>query len=304
MKSIAKHLLFGNYFYGLCAVALSIEASVIQEIPLLHILYYLLIFTATVFYYTSAYIHLNDYRSKNTRIKWYSENNTFIQKIQSALFFSVIILSISYLRKYIFIESPNDLLIKIKSLGYANIFTQLALLLLFPITGILYYLNLRNIGWLKPFFISFTWAGIVSIYPLVFSSFERNEILHFNTVDILLFINYTMYILILCILFDIKDYSADYNKSVKTFVVKYGLRNTIFYICIPLCLLGLGSFVLYGVLHQYSVIKIGLNIIPFILMCWAIYSLKSRRNIFFYLFYIDGLMLVKAICGIIAYKYF
>ena len=101
MKSIAKHLLFGNYFYGICAVALSIEASVIQEIPLLHLLYYLLIFTATVFYYTSAYIPLNDYRSKNTRIKWYSENNTFIQKIQSALFFSVIILSISYLRKYI-----------------------------------------------------------------------------------------------------------------------------------------------------------------------------------------------------------
>lgn len=304
MKSVAKHLLFGNYFYGLCAVALSIEASIIQGIPLLHILYYLLIFTATVFYYTSAYIHLNDYSSKNTRIKWYFENNKTIQKIQSALFFSIIILSISYLRKYIFIESPNELLIKIKSLGYTNLASQLSLLLLFPLTGILYYLNLRNIGWLKPFFISFTWAGIVSIYPLVFSSFERNEILHFNTVDILLFINYTMYILILCILFDIKDYSADYNKSVKTFVVKYGLRNTIFYICIPLCLLGLGSFVLYGVVHHYSLIKIGLNVIPFILMCWAIYSLKNRRNIFFYLFYIDGLMLVKALCGIIAYKYF
>lgn len=290
MKNIFKHLLYGNYFYGLCAVALSIETSIIQHVPFLKPSYYLIIFLSTVFYYTSAYVELNDYTSDNPRTNWYNRNNKLIKLIQSAIFLLVILLCTFY-----FININNVFALKYSS--------QLLLLFIFPITGFLYYLNLRSIGLLKPFFIAFTWSGIVSIYPIAFSSIERGLDFYLSISDLILFINNTMYILILCILFDIKDYSADYNKSVKTIVVKYGLRNTIFFICIPLCLLGLGTFILYGVLNEYSILKLIIISVPFLLMFWAIYSLKNRRSIIFYLFYIDGLMFVKAICGIIALNY-
>lgn len=101
-------------------------------------------------------------------------------------------------------------------------------------------------------------------------------------------------------MFDIKDYAADHNRQLKTFVVKAGLRKTIFMILIPLCLLGLTSFIFYGIIRQFSLLKISLNVIPFIALIAVAYSMHRRKSIFYYLIVIDGLMLVKAVCGITA----
>jgi hypothetical protein len=87
-------------------------------------------------------------------------------------------------------------------------------------------------------------------------------------------------------------------------VTQYGLRKTIFNILVPLSVLGLGSFLIYGYTLQFSMMKILLNTIPFIAMISVAYSMASRRNIFYYLIIIDGLMLVKAVCGMIAVTYF
>lgn len=113
-----------------------------------------------------------------------------------------------------------------------------------------------------------------------------------------------MYITLLCILFDIKDYAMDYNKDLKTVVVKLGLRRTIFYFIIPLCFIGLGSFLVYAYSQHFSLMKILINTIPFILIITVAYSMYSRRSIFYYLIIIDGLMLLKAACGITSMVFF
>ena len=100
-------------------------------------------------------------------------------------------------------------------------------------------------------------------------------------------------------MFDIKDYAADHNSQLKTFVVTYGLRKTIFLIIIPLSAVGLGTFVLYAFLREFSWQRIVINIIPFVLLIIVALSMQRRKNILYYLAIIDGLMLVKAICGII-----
>ena len=106
-----------------------------------------------------------------------------------------------------------------------------------------------------------------------------------------------MYVLILAILFDIKDYASDYNKEIKTFVVKYGLRSTIFYILLPLSIVGFGLFISVAILNNFSAIRILLNSIPFLALLFVIYSMKKRRSILYYLIIIDGLLLLKGICG-------
>lgn len=108
-----------------------------------------------------------------------------------------------------------------------------------------------------------------------------------------------MYITMLCIMFDIKDYAADHNHHLKTFVVRLGLRKTIFYILIPLTIIGLGTFIVYAVLRDFPVLRILINTIPFILLIIVAYSMHRRKSILYYLAIIDGLMLAKAICGII-----
>lgn len=306
MKKIVENIFFGNYFYGLCAVALSIEATLQQQISFNHILFYIIIFTSTVYYYSKAYVHVNDPNSRNPRISWYYHHKNKIVLSQKILFYITTISTILYL---LIIAHSNSSVFNYSILSPTFFF----FLLLFPLTGLLYYgltsqglgkYNLRNVGWLKPIIIGFTWAGLVTTYPVIFSNLENARPIKFELVNVLLFIKNMMFVLVLSIMFDFKDYAADYNKKIKTFVVKFGLRKTIFFILLPLCVIGLGTFIIFGISRNFSFYKIFFNTIPFICLLFTAYSMKNRRSILYYLIIIDGLMLLKAVCGSIGMFYF
>lgn len=290
-----KLFFFGNYFYGVCAVALSIESSLQQRFPLNSLLYYILAFSATVVYYTNAYIMTEvSEDSKNLRSNWYAKNHHAMKNNQ-VLFFVIMLTCAVYF-----------------FLGHWRIFLSLhlsewALILVFPFVSALYYgvesrwfgkINLRNIGWLKPFIIGFTWAGLVNIYPILYYCIDNG--LHYDPtwIGLFLFIKNFMYITVLCVLFDIKDYAMDYNQQLKTVVVNLGLRRTLFYFVIPLCILGLASLWIFASYRNFPALRILINTIPFLLIILVAYSMHIRRSIFYYLIIIDGLMLVKALCGI------
>jgi 4-hydroxybenzoate polyprenyltransferase len=189
-----------------------------------------------------------------------------------------------------------------------------ALLIIFPFLAVLYYgidqqffgnYSLRSIGWLKPFVIGMIWAATATVYPIIFSGVEREAgYYELNLVGAFLFIKNFMFITVLCIMFDIKDYATDSNQQIKTFVVNVGLRKTIFYIILPLSALGLASFLGYAVDKHFSSMKIFMNLIPFVLLLITAYSMHRRQSIFYYLAIIDGLMLIKGVCGSIAMSFF
>jgi len=298
-NQFVEGLFYGNYFYGICAVALSIEATLQQHSPVNSLLYFGLIFLTTVLYYIYPYVKKYPTINNNPRTNWYSRNYKLIKSNQ--LFITIILL----LALISFVVDYWYCLINISS-------SECLLILIFPVTGVLYYgsnllfgnYNLRRIGWLKPFIIGFTWAGLVTVYPVLFYDIINNLNYDLNWVAALLFFKNFMFIAILCIMFDIKDYKADYLCRLKTFVVKIGLRKTIFQILLPLVILGLFSFIYYAIDHGFNEIKLLLNIIPFVLLAVVAYSLKKRRSLIYYLSIVDGLMLVKAVCGIIAITFF
>lgn len=295
MNSLLRSILFGNYFYGICTIALSIEASLQQYSPLNTFPYYLLVFTGTVLYYTHAYIAEPAAGTVNKRAVWYVQNSLFVN-------YSQVFLTFIFLAVFFYFLNENR-----SHIAHTGLL-QWVFIAIFPIVAALYYgsvspqaatNNLRNKGWLKPFVIGFVWAGAVTIYPVLFSSIENDIPYSPGIVSILLFIKNFLFISMLCIMFDIKDYAADHNGQLKTFVVRMGLRKTIFYIIIPLSIIGLGTFVLYGILRTFPALRILINTIPFILLIIVAYSLHRRKSILYYLAIIDGLMLAKAICGII-----
>lgn len=300
-KKFVRLLFFGNYFYGICAAALSVEAMLQQRFPLNRPLYFILAFAATVLYYSKAYITTEVSKdSTNKRSVWYANNRTEILWGQLAF----LIITIACGGLFAFQRWENILAL--------SLFEWL-LVFIFPVVAVMYYglsspaftiYTLRNIGWLKPFIIGFIWAGLVTVYPIIFYCIDNGIHYTVTLVGCFLFIKNFMYVTVLCIMFDIKDYAMDYNQQLKTFVVKAGLRNTIFYIIIPLCILGLAAFIGYAVSHNFNPVKIMLNTIPFILTIIVAYSLHNRKNIFYYLVIIDGLMLVKAVCGTIGMLYF
>jgi 4-hydroxybenzoate polyprenyltransferase len=137
------------------------------------------------------------------------------------------------------------------------------------------------------------------VYPLLFHQVETGNMYPLSFLSFWFFAKNWMFITVLCIMFDIKDYAADYNRRIKTFVVQAGLRKTIFYIIIPLCLLGFISYIIFVSIHHFPLTRILFNCVPFILLIIVAYSLHRRKPILYYLAVIDGLMLVKAACGIL-----
>lgn len=285
---------FGNYFYGICAVALSIEASLQQGFPLHHPSWYILLFAGTVIYYTIAYLHEKNNTSINPRTIWYKDHQQWIKKSQWILIgvasLAGMYLLVRYRSGFLFIKS-----------------WQFLIAILFPLLALWYYgdaipwlrkSSLRSKGWLKPFVIGFIWAGVVTVYPAMLSAIGNNSSYEPNIFHCLLFLKNGMFIAMLCILFDIKDYATDYNEELKTFVVRFGLRKTLFYIIIPLTAIGLGTFLIYGIVHEFPLFRMIINTIPFILLIIVTYHMHRRKSILYYLAIIDGLMLVKALCGI------
>jgi hypothetical protein len=296
LKSIVKNIFFGNYFYGVCVLALLLESSFQQGINLLHPTFYVLLFLSTIVYYTNAYIRINNPESVNPRISWYTKYAKTILYLQYTYIVLCIFLLLYY-AYYLFYK---------QHLTHLIFFFNLIYLIPFALAAALYYglsangigkHNIRKIGWLKPIIIGFTWAGVTTIFPFVFNSMEFNQLIVFSNTIILLFIKNMMFVITLAIMFDIKDYASDYNHELKTFVVRYGLRKTIFCILLPLCIVGLGSFIVVAQLKDFSAIKIILNIIPFLALFYIAYSMIKRRSILYYLIIIDGLLLLKGVCG-------
>jgi hypothetical protein len=160
------------------------------------------------------------------------------------------------------------------------------------------WLALRNYGLVNPFLIAFIWAGTVSILPILYVDLTQNNGHLFTYTTLFLFFKNWLFISVLCILFDIKDYAEDYNVQLKTFVVRLGLRKTLFSVVLPLACFSWLLLVALGILAHFAALRILLNTIPFILLITVCYTMYQRKSILYYLAIIDGLMLVKAFCGI------
>lgn len=296
-SKIIRFIFFGNYFVGLLAVALTLEATQQLRLPYNSINYYLLLFLAPTIYYTYAYNKISAKPSlNNPRSQWYFKHRVFINWSQGILFTLCIGLALSLLY-----QNYNNILNLPLSYWLAIGIVTFA--------GGLYYrllpksilkFNLRNTGWLKAFIIGFVWACCANVLPLIMLKIETGIEYHDPLFWTWLFIKNWMFCTVNAIIFDIKDYPTDANQHLKTFVVSFGLRRTIFYILIPLLVIGMVSLFIFVRYKGFGPIPFFLNVLPFILTIYIAYSMRKRKNILYYLMVIDGLILFKAICGMTA----
>ena len=291
---IIRFIFFGNYFVGILAIALTIEATLQLRVPFNTFGYYLMIFCAPVAYYTYAYMGATRFSSSaNPRTQWYIKHQTFLKRSQLLL---TSIATIIFL--YLFITNWSGIL----QLPYY--YWLIVLVMLTAAT--LYYgllpayffnLNLRNTGWLKPFIIGFIWACTANIIPLVVLRISSGTDIIVSSFWVWLFVKNWMFCTVNAVMFDIKDYAIDANHELKTFVVRIGIRKTIFYFLIPLLCIGMVSLLIYASIQQFPFVQIALNLVPFVLTIIVAFSMHARKNIMYYLIVIDGLILLKAVCG-------
>ncbi|QPH38582.1 UbiA prenyltransferase family protein [Pedobacter endophyticus] len=299
-NKIVRFIFFGNYFVGLLAVALSLEAVLQLRLPFNSLNYYLLLFLAPTIYYTYAYNKVSNQPSAtNPRTQWYFEHKRFVNRSQLILSVLCMLLALNLL--------------------YHNLNHILALpavywmaIIVIIVAAALYYgllpksflrFNLRNTGWLKAFVIGFVWACCANVLPLIMLKIETGIDYHDSVLWTWLFVKNWMFCTVNAIIFDIKDYPTDANRHLRTFVVRYGLRKTIFNILIPLLIIGLLSLGVFASYKGFGIPQSIFNILPFILTIYIAYSMHQRKNILYYLMVIDGLIFFKAICGIVGMQF-
>ncbi len=290
-----KFLFFGNYFIGLLAAALTIESTLQLRLPFNSFAYYLLITLAPIVYYTYAYMGVHALTKTSTpRAQWYFSNRKFVNWSQRILC-TTSLLAFSYL-----------VITNFHAILHLPTPYWIALLILL-LTALLYYgllpayffnLNLRNTGWLKPFIIGFVWACTANVLPLIDLKIEEGLNVTANELWIWLFVKNWMFCTVNAIMFDMKDYAVDANKELKTIIVRIGLRKTIFKVLIPLLGIGMISLFTFTYISDLQLITIIFNTIPFILTIILAYAMIKRKHILFYLIVIDGMILIKAFCGI------
>lgn len=294
-RGLIAFIFFANYFVGFLAVALSLETAFQLNMPLNSALYYFLLFAVTVFYYTIAYaVPVQPDVSANPRTEWYRQHYPFIRASQAVLFVGCVVMSSWYgFRNF---EGILNL-----PLHYWLILSTI------PMAALLYYglipksvisFNLRRTGWFKAFVIGFVWAGCVNLFPVAALKIERGITVSEPWLMLWLFTKNWMFCTVNAIMFDMKDYEDDANIELKTFAVRMGLRNTIYLILVPLLLIGLVSFLTFAMFRGFGLATILLNMVPFVCLLAVAFSLQRPRSILFYLIVIDGLLLVKAVCGI------
>lgn len=292
---ILRFIFFGNYFIGLLAVALTVEATLQLRLPFNSPEYYVLLFLAPIVYYTYAYMGAtNTQNNTNPRTAWYAKHRDFIRWSQTILTTIGAFTFLYMLRRdYVAIFQ-----LPLQYWFIVGLILAMAVLYYGLVPLIFFNLNLRNTGWLKPFIIGFIWAATVNLLPLILLRIESGIDITESPLWFFLFVKNWMFCTVNAIMFDMKDYAIDSNSQLKTFVVRIGLKKTIYYVLIPLLILGIISFFLFAWFQHFTPVRASLNLIPFIATLFIARSMNKRKKIFYYLIVIDGLILLKAICGI------
>jgi 4-hydroxybenzoate polyprenyltransferase len=152
---------------------------------------------------------------------------------------------------------------------------------------------LKKYGLLKPFVLAFAWTLCTIQFPIIAdkSSLTINwPILHQKT-DYLFFATRFLWVLILCFLFDVRDQKTDAEKGIRTWPNYMALPQLKWLLFFFLAIYALLSFWLFGL--QVSFLYLFL---PLAILIGCITTLEKKHSIYFYLFVVDGLMLLEAVC--------
>ena len=299
-KRLVQLVFFGNYFVGILGIALSLETSVQLRLPFNSSAYYLLLFCATVMYYTYAYTGvLQSSSSNNLRANWYADHQTWVRHSQRFLLVMCAVLGGIILTR----DYDQVLHLPVWCWLIVGVILLSCILYYGLLPKSVFRLNLRNTGWLKAFVIGFVWAGCVSLVPIVVLQVENTPYTIDPVLMVVLFVKNWMFCTVNAMMFDFKDYADDSNKQLQTFVVRFGLNRTISFILIPLVLIGIFSLLAFTHYRHLGLVPMGILLIPFLLLLAVSYSMYRQKSIFYYLIVIDGLVLVKALCGIIAMQF-
>jgi len=256
---------YANVFISICAAAQVLVTYMLCGIPMNpgNNAYILFVFLST-------YLQYNVQRGYFIQqINLYTESTAWITRHRRVLLLTALAALIS-------------LLFLCNTLSY----TSIAVLVGAEIVSTAYYLpplNLRRIGFLKPFVISGIWMLSCTAVPLI-----ENQLFHAPVLWLLL--SQFCFISALSILFDVKDTTDDFLNGIATYSNTIGEKGTRVLCCV-LALASLAGF--YRFKHTPGAFIAEALLIAATIITVFITSEKKHR--FYFYLWVDGLLLLQAV---------
>ena len=246
-------IIFSNVWISFGAVGTTIAFYNFVDLAI-NYYYLLLVFFATLFAYNFQYISEQGFNNERQKqTSWITRNLIFIKIVTITSFFICVSLSL-----YVF------------TLKLWLVSFPVFLLVFFYKKGTLNKFSFRNIPLAKIIIIALCWMFSCSIIPALLTK---------ELISIEMSFYIFSYLIAITLPFDIRDYHFD-NKSIITIPHLFGVKATYFLSILILFLLFIVNLTSYSLLIFFSVSLI--LILPS-------YKLRSE---YYYLFILDGLLLV------------
>lgn len=293
-RNFTSYFFFSNIYLGIISVALCIETNMVNGISINYYPFYAIIFLGTCLYYSAIYAKNSNAIYPTIRTLWYKEHLAFIHQ-----YIGLIIICL--------IAFATMLIVKTWKQLFSLSGIQLLAIFLFPILGLWYSLpskwlklkSIRQMGMIKPFVIGLTWSGFVVVYPIITWHLQTGksiapELFHYC----LFWLQDFIFISTLAIIFDTKDIQSDRHHGLQTFPAVFGITRTMQWIALPLLLINTIVLACFHQQMQYSIGQKALQYIPYLILLMVILQHHRPKSLLYYLAAVDGLLLVKALCGI------
>jgi 4-hydroxybenzoate polyprenyltransferase len=150
-----------------------------------------------------------------------------------------------------------------------------------------FFQYIRKIGFIKTVLLSLTWAHVTIMIPLQKTVFELSPI------EILLYINRFLFMMMLCILFDKRDMITDKIRGLGSLATIVSEKNLNRMILVVFLLLLFSCFLLFQ--YQLEMNYFLALIISAFGALWAYAMSLKKRGYYFYYFFVDGMMLFSAV---------
>lgn len=270
-------ILFGNWFVSLCAATMVVQTYILTGTPL-SIPYVVFVFCSTLFLYNFQRVTLSPLYIKTTehsRHEWILNNRNTISYIYKIAL--IIALASAYFisRKLLFTSAI---------LGIISI--------LYFIPGI----QLRKLPGVKALVVAIVWA-IVSVYVPTMS--ER--FLIDNSTTSYMLVERTLFILSLCIVFNIRDIAHDRLSGVQTLPTLAGVKISKAVAVVSLLVSGIFSVIIYWQ-GAYTGKSLAAMLTSLTITILLVLKCSEKSSEYYYLFGIDGMMLLQTL--LIYFSYF
>jgi len=275
-KIIADPIVFGNFFISLCAASMVLESYLLMgHAPVFDALTFVVFFSTLALYNFHRLMGIRRIKAEDEGLitGWASKNQ-----------FTLLMLVV------IGIGGTGFFAFQLTWQIFFALFPMAAISILYELPLVKYnkrFHRIRNLWLSKAFLITAVWAVTTAVLPALNVSISLAD---YGV--ILMVVERAIFIFILALCFDARDVEFDRRDSLKTIPIVYGEERTRQMVRIFCSLFFIITLVHYIILDHYWGTGAAM-LISILLTYFLVMRTFPRRSDYYYMFLIDGMMMVQ-----------